>query len=185
MRSWTGDAGLKTAMKRRIYLFRHGKSSWGGSAREDKDRDLNPRGRKAAEKMGEWCAENGVAPDLVLCSTATRTRETLARLLPRLKSAARIEFEDALYLADAHELTARLRRLGGATRAVMVIGHNPGLHELACLLAGDGEAEDLARLNGKFPTAALAELSAELKTWRELAPHRCILDRFVLPRELP
>ena len=90
MRSWTGDAGLKTAMKRRIYLFRHGKSSWGGSAREDKDRDLNPRGRKAAEKMGEWCAENGVAPDLVLCSTATRTRETLARLLPRLKSAARI-----------------------------------------------------------------------------------------------
>ncbi|MGQ0675592.1 MAG: SixA phosphatase family protein, partial [Rhodospirillales bacterium] len=61
-------------MKRRIYLFRHGKSSWNRPGREDRERDLNARGRAAAERMGRWCAANGVVPDLVLCSTATRAR---------------------------------------------------------------------------------------------------------------
>ena len=172
-------------MKRRIYLFRHGKSSWDDRAREDRGRDLSARGRKASEKMGEWCAANAVVPDLVLCSTATRARETLARLLPHLKSAARIEFEDALYLAEADALLGRLRRLNGAASGVMVVGHNPGPHKLAATLAGSGEPADLARLNAKFPTAALAELSADLKSWRDLDRGKCRLERFILPRELP
>lgn len=172
-------------MKRRIYLFRHGKSSWGDPGREDRDRDLNARGRAASEKMGAWCAANGVNPDTVLCSTATRTRETLARLLPHLKAAARIEFEDGLYLASAAEIMARLRKLDDGVKAVMVIGHNPGLQELGLLLAEDGAPGTLAKLNVKFPTAGLAELSVEIKRWRDLDADAARLERLILPRELP
>ena len=172
-------------MKRRIYLFRHGKSSWSDPGLEDRDRDLNARGRAASEKMGKWCAAYGVAPDMVLCSTATRTRETLARLLPHLKATARIEFEDGLYLASAAEIMARLRRLEDEVKAVMVVGHNPGLQELGLLLADDGAAGTLAKLNAKFPTAALADLSADLKRWRDLDADTARLERLILPRELP
>lgn len=171
-------------MKRRIYLFRHGKSGWGDPGRQDRERDLNARGRAASEKMAAWCAANAVAPDLVLCSTATRARETLARLLPRLK-AARIEFEDGLYLASAGELMARLRKLDDGVMAVMVVGHNPGLQDLARLLARGGDARAMARIKAKFPTAALAELSAEAKRWRNLDAGAATLERLILPRELP
>lgn len=172
-------------MKRRIYLFRHGKSSWNDRGREDRDRDLNARGRAASEKMAAWCAANGISPDLVLCSTATRARETLARLLPHLKGAARIEFEDGLYLASAAEILARLRRLEDGVKAAMVVGHNPGLQELALLLAEDGAPGTLAKLTAKFPTAALAELSADLKRWRDLDADTAMLERLILPRDLP
>ena len=172
-------------MKRRIYLFRHGKSSWDEPKREDRERDLTARGRAAAEKMGGWCAANGVKPGLVLCSTATRARETLARLLPHLQAAGRIEFEDGLYLASAGELMARLRRVDDSVKAVMVVGHNPGLQELGLLLAGDGAAGALPRFNAKFPTAALAELSVELKRWRDLDADAAKLERLIFPRELP
>ncbi len=172
-------------MKRRIYLFRHGKSSWSDPGLKDRDRDLNARGRAASEKMGAWCAANGVSPDLVLCSTATRARETLARLLPNLKAAARIEFEDGLYLAPANELLARLRKLDDGVKAVMIVGHNPGLQELGLLLAEDGAPGTLAKLNAKFPTAALAELTADLKRWRDLDADAAELERLILPRELP
>lgn len=171
-------------MKRRIYLLRHGKSSWNDPAREDRERELNPRGSKAAERMGQWCAANGVKPDLALCSTAARARETLARLLLSLKI-GRIEFEDGLYMAGAAALLARLRKLDDGVKAVMVVGHNPGMQEFACLLAGGGEPKDLARLNARLPTAALAELSADLKGWRELNADKARLERFILPRELP
>lgn len=172
-------------MKRRIYLVRHGKSSWAAPGREDRERDLNGRGRAAADAMAAWCAANGVSPDLVLCSGARRARETLARLLPHLKSAARIEVEEGLYLAEAPELLARLRRLDDAVKAVMVVGHNPGLHDLARLLAGGGDPGALARLNAKFPTAALAEFSADLRRWRDLDADKARLERLILPRELP
>jgi phosphohistidine phosphatase len=172
-------------MKRRIYLLRHGKSSWSDPGRADRDRPLNARGRAAAERIGAWCAEAGVAPELVLCSAAARARETLALLLPHLKTPARIEVEDGLYLAAASELLARLRRVDAGIGSAMLIGHNPGLHELARLLAGGGEAKALAKLETKFPTAALAELSFELKDWRALDAGKARLERLVLPRALP
>jgi phosphohistidine phosphatase len=172
-------------MKRRIYLLRHGKSSWSDPGQADRDRPLNARGRAAAERMGAWCADNAAAPELILCSGAARARETLGLLLPHLKSAARIEVEDGLYLAAAPELLARLRRVEDGVKSAMLIGHNPGLHELARLLAGGGEAKALARLEAKFPTAALAEFSFDLKAWRGLDAGRARLERLILPRELP
>ncbi|MCK6453942.1 MAG: histidine phosphatase family protein [Alphaproteobacteria bacterium] len=170
-------------MKRRIYLFRHAKSGRDDPTLPDRERDLNGRGREASERMGAWCAENGIAPELVLCSTARRARETLARLLPHLHT-GRVEFEDALYLASAAELLRRLRRIDDCVASVMMVGHNPGLHELAVLLAADGEAGPVKQLSAKFPTAAMAEITVELDRWRDLDAERGRLARFVLPREL-
>jgi len=169
---------------RRIYLLRHAKSAWDDAAKDDHDRDLAPRGRQAAERMAAYCRAEGIAPALVLCSTARRTRETLARLVPHLSGAARIEFEEGLYLAAAEELLRRLRRVEDSLRSVMLIGHNPGMHELVLQLVGGGDAAALQRLRGKFPTGALAEIAFAAERWRDIDTDRGRLLRFVVPREL-
>ena len=135
--------------------------------------------------MGAYCGAEGIAPALVLCSTARRARETLARLAPHLAGAGRIEFEEGLYLASSTELLRRLRRLADSVRSVMLIGHNPGMHEFALLLCGGGDAAALARLRGKYPTTALAEIVLTIDRWRDANADQGRLARFVAPRELP
>jgi phosphohistidine phosphatase len=171
-------------MGRRLYLLRHAKSSWGDAARDDHDRDLSPRGRQAADRMGAYCGAERIAPALVLCSTARRTRETLARLVPHLTGAGRIEVEQGLYLASSTELLRRLRRIDDSARAVMLIGHNPGLQELAVNLCGGGDAAALARLRAKYPTGAMAEIVLSIDHWRDADIDKGALARFVAPRDL-
>lgn len=134
--------------------------------------------------MARWMAGAGVAPSLILVSTARRCQETLALMLPILGARTRVLSEGGLYLASADDLLARLRRLEAEHREVLVIGHNPGLHDLALLLAGLGAAEDLARLSAKFSTAALASLSME-EGWPSLVRGGLRLVRFVRPADLP
>jgi phosphohistidine phosphatase len=172
-------------MERRVYLLRHAKSSTDDAVRDDHDRDLAPRGREAAERMGAYCGAQGIAPALVLCSTARRARETLARVMPHLKGTERIEFAEGLYLAGATEMLRRLRRLEDSVHSVMLIGHNPGMHEFALLLCGGGDTAALARLRGKYPTAALAEIVLTVDRWRDTDADQGRLARFVVPRDLP
>ncbi|MCC7049085.1 MAG: histidine phosphatase family protein [Alphaproteobacteria bacterium] len=171
-------------MSRRLYLMRHAKSSWDDDARGDRDRDLSARGRQAADRMGAYCAAERIAPALILCSTAKRTRETLARLAPHLPNARRIEFEEGLYLAGAAELVRRLRQVEDALPSVMLLGHNPGLQELAATLCRGGDEAALARLRGKYPTGALAEIALPAKHWRQVEIDTGTLVRFVTPRDL-
>lgn len=173
------------AMERRLYLLRHAKSSWDDAARDDHDRDLTGRGRQAAERMGLLCATDGIAPALVVCSTARRARETLARLVPHLAGTGRIEFEEGLYLAGAAELLRRVRRIEDAVASAMLIGHNPGLQELAVLLCASGDQAALAKMRSKFPTAALAEIVLPIARWRDADADCGRLVRFVVPRDLP
>ncbi|MCC6468069.1 MAG: histidine phosphatase family protein [Alphaproteobacteria bacterium] len=171
-------------MSRRLYLMRHAKSSWDDAAPDDRGRDLSARGRAAADRMGAFCGAERIAPALVLCSTARRARETLARLVPHLPGSRRIEFEDGLYLAGAAELVRRLRRVEDPVRSVMLVGHNPGLQELAATLCASGDEAALARLRGKYPTGALAEITLPIEHWRQLEIDTGMLVRFVAPRDL-
>src|SRR5579863_8170557 len=117
-----------------LHLLRHAKSSWDDDA-DDHARPLNKRGREAARLVGQMLPR-AIAPiDLVLCSSAARTRETAELALAGLSPPPRILFEDGLYLAGVERLMERLRELDEATGAVMMIGHNPGLHDLALTLA--------------------------------------------------
>ena len=159
----------------RLWLLRHLKSSWDDAGLADHDRPLAPRGRKAGKRIRQWAADHDVRPDLVLCSTAVRARATLDLVAPALGSPV-VEIEAALYHAWADDLLTRLRSLGPEPDSVLLIGHNPGLHDLVALLAPPGPAA--------FPTGALAELLVGAGEWNDLQPGGAALSRLVVPREL-
>jgi phosphohistidine phosphatase len=152
---------------KRVWLLRHLKSSWDEPGLADHDRPLAPRGRKAAD--------HEVRPDLVLCSTAMRARATLDLVAPAL-GAPTVEFEDGLYHAWADDLLERLRRIPPRLESVLLIGHNPGFHDLVALLAPPGPED--------FPTGALVELLVAADDWTQLQPGGAELARLVVPREL-
>ena len=165
----------------RLWLLRHAKSSWDDPDMEDVDRPLAPRGARAADRMRDYLDAEEIRPELVLCSSALRTRETLARILPGLGSELTVRIEPSVYSFDADALLQRLQQLPADVGSVMLIGHNPAMQELASLLAAGGDRLD--ELRRGFPTAALAELDLG-GSWRELAPGKRRLTRFIVPREL-
>lgn len=168
-----------------LLLLRHAKSSWDHPGLDDFERPLAPRGREAAPRMAGFIAAAGLLPDLVLCSTAVRTRETLALVLPELgASPPAVRYEDALYLASTSDLVERVRRLDDGDRRVLIVGHNPGMHGAALALAGDGARRDVTALATKFPTAGLAVLEFETRHWRQVRPATGRLARFMTPRLL-
>ena len=168
-----------------ILLLRHAKSAWGHPGLDDHDRALNERGERAAEAMADHIVRNAPRPDLILCSTSLRTRQTLAPLLHRLASPAPpIALEKGLYLASEETLLERLRALPEQARTVLLIGHNEGIGELAVSMATSGPLADLGALQQKFPTAALATLRVADQPWRDLARGTGELASFVRPRDL-
>ena len=168
-----------------LALLRHAKSSWNDPELEDRARPLTKRGVKAAPLMARTLLKVGVKPDLILCSTAVRTRATLALMLAELKgSAPTVAYDDSLYLADPQTILSMLKEVPKETRTVLVVGHNPGLHELALELTGRGERKLVGALAREFPTAALAVLTFEGEDWSEISAASGTLLHFVTPRRL-
>jgi len=168
---------------RRLYLLRHAKSRWDEAGADDHDRSLAPRGRRAAQLIGDHVRDAQIAPALVLCSSARRTQETLALIAPALGPTPLVRVERGLYGASAGELLRRVQDVSDAIRSVMVVGHNPGLEDLAATLAGAGVGDALDRMATKFPTGALATLTVPT-AWRDLAPGGAELTAYVVPRDL-
>lgn len=168
-------------MTHTIYLLRHAKSSWSDSALPDHERPLAPRGRRAAKVIAKHVRQAGIEPELVLCSSAERTRETL-ELVRHALGDAPVQIEDELYTASSDRLLERLRAVGDEVASVMLIGHNPALQDLALALASTGA--ELERLHAKFPTAALATLVVPGGSWSGLAAGDAELAAYVVPREL-
>ena len=169
--------------QRRLMLLRHAKSSWpdsGPASGPDRDRPLSRRGEHAAPLIGAWIAARGT-PDLILCSTARRARQTLAGL--GVVAVAQ-HFEEALYMATAEALLARLRSLAEETRHVLLIGHNPGLQALGAMLAEEANRGLAERIAGTFPTAALALFDLRLDAWSDLGPGAVAAATLVGPREV-
>ncbi len=166
---------------RTLYLLRHAKSSWDDQTLPDRMRPLAPRGRRDAKRIAEHVLELGIAPELVVCSTAERTRETLELVRPSLGTAT-VSLEDELYAASADELLERLHAVPDAVTSAMLIGHNPGLQDLALFLASAGP--DLQRLEAKFPTAALATLALPETSWSILSRADAELTAYVVPKQL-
>ena len=169
-----------------LLLLRHAKSDWNSTALDDHDRPLNPRGTKAAPIMGRHLAREGLKPDLILCSDAVSPDGKRALALPELgPPPPHVVFEEALYLARPDTILDVIRsNVEEATKSVMVIGHNPGLHALALTLIGDGSKKGLRQLAMKFPTAALAVISFDTAHWPEIGPTLGNLASFVTPREV-
>jgi phosphohistidine phosphatase len=172
---------------RQLLLLRHAKSSWDDANLSDHARPLNARGRRAAVAMGATMRDLGLVPDVILVSSARRTLQTLEALEPWADTPL-VEPMDALYLAPASQLFDVLNGVAETARSVMVIGHNPGLHELALALVGPASMSptdrDTRRLAEGFPTGALAEFTIA-GPWATLGSGGGRLLRFMVPRDLP
>lgn len=169
---------------RQLLLLRHAKSSWDDASLPDRDRPLNSRGRHAAAVMRKALQSYGLSPDLVLVSTAKRTLQTLEALEP-WEDTPLVEPMDSLYLATAGQYLTALQDVPETVRSVLLIGHNPGLHDLALLLMAprlpNESTEPGRRLAAGFPTGALAEMTVSTP-WSELAPGGARLVRLLTPR---
>lgn len=160
---------------KQLLLLRHAKSSWDDPAVADHDRPLASRGHKAAKLIGARLRADQTHVSLVLCSSARRARETLDLVAPPGK----VEIDDRLYAASADELLERVRRVPDDVKSVMLIGHNPALHDLVVELRSTPGEPAIT----KFPTGALATLTFT-GSWRSLAPGQAELVALVKPREL-
>jgi phosphohistidine phosphatase len=168
-----------------LSLFRHAKSSWANPGQQDFDRPLNERGLEAAPRMGAFMADHGIAPDLVLSSPSVRTRQTLDLVLPHLSPAPAVVYEDAFYLGSPSTFLRRIRKLDAAVQHAMIVAHDPGLHQLAMELPGSGDPDVLQALAQKFPTAALAVIVFDGRSWAKMKPGAGRLKLFMTPKRLP
>ena len=167
-----------------LTLFRHAKSSWELNGLDDRERPLNARGVAAAPLMGAFMKEHRIRPELVLCSPAVRTRQTLDLVIADMKPAPKVKHEAALYLADPFLLLERLRKTPRTVKHLMIVGHNPGLQILGVELIGDGDPELIGSLSDKLPTAGVAVITFDAKTWSDVGPGKGSLLHFATPKLL-
>jgi phosphohistidine phosphatase len=159
---------------RQLFVLRHAKSSWGDPALSDHDRPLASRGRNASKLLAGHLRRERIEPELVLCSSALRARETLELVDP----AGERVIEPELYTATPGSLIERLKQVTEQVASVMVIGHNPTLQRLVLTLVGGDD-----RVEHRFPAAALATLELDCP-WSELGPGRAKLTALVRPKDL-
>ncbi len=162
-----------------LILMRHAKSAWDDPAQDDFDRPLNGRGRVSAPAIGDWLVQKGYLPDIVIVSGARRTVESWERMSSKLPETAVMESAPALYLAAPQILMGVLRTQRVPT--VMMISHNPGIGQLASLLAKSAPSHPKFR---QYPTAATTILQFQEDTWDDISPAQGEVLDFVVPRDL-
>lgn len=171
-------------MRRSLLLLRHAKAKRPTPDLEDFDRALNGRGRDAARLVGKLLRTERLVPDLVLFSPARRTRETWELVENALGKKVPAAHDGALYLANPTTILKIVRRQADAVRRLMVVGHNPGLEELAELLVGGGDEDAQERMTEKFPTGALAVFTFNTERWADIALGAGKLVEFITPARL-
>ena len=169
-----------------LALLRHAKSSWDDAALDDFDRPLNDRGREAATRIGALMKRESLKPDHILCSPALRTRQTLELAGSNHPALLRIEpdLQPRLYLATPVLLLRAIHAAPATARRLLVVGHNPGLHDLAVWLTGRGPPTLRSSLAAKLPTGALVVLTFETNAWKSIKPGNGHLRLFARPRDL-
>jgi phosphohistidine phosphatase len=177
---------------RRLMLLRHAKTEHHAPSGQDQDRRLDDRGRLDAAAVGSWIGRHLPVPELVLVSSAVRAQQTWEIVRQAMQDATRtvvpppqVESLDELYGAEPAQLL-QLIRMAEATdpRQLMVVGHNPGMHELALALAGSGDAAAKKAIEDNLPTTGLAILDFAIEDWNEVAFRRGTLVRFTSPKLL-
>ena len=173
---------------RRLMLLRHAKTETNAPSGQDQDRRLDDRGRRDAAEIGGWIGRHPPFPDLVLVSPAVRARQTWEIASEAMKDLApqpKVEFLPELYSAQPTRLLQTIR-MAEATgpRRLMLVGHNPGMHELALTLTGSGDAAARKAIGDNLPTAGLAIFDFAIDDWNEVAFRRGKLVQFVSPKLL-
>lgn len=165
----------------RLMLLRHAKAEKAEGAMRDRDRPLNARGRADALEIAVYLGDHHLLPDRVIVSSARRTRETWERIATEISTAPAVEYEDRLYDAGTETILAVIRAAGRKAATLLVIGHNPGLHDTARRLIAQRSGSARA-LDESLPTAGLVVIDFAEDDWRKLAPKSGRLKAFVTPR---
>jgi phosphohistidine phosphatase len=166
---------------RRLILLRHAKSDWPDVP--DRDRPLAKRGKRDAPVVGRWLHDQGYRPQIVICSAAVRTRETWDLVAPELGGSPSVTFEPRAYAASALTLLYLVRELPADCHAALLIGHNPGVSELASTLIEESGDDKPGAPGLRFPTAAVAVLEFS-GDWAELSLARARLVAYTTPGDL-
>lgn len=167
---------------RSLYLLRHAKSDWDNSSLADFDRPLSKRGLSAAPRMGKFMADHGYIPELILCSTAKRTRQTLNAILPHFGDVRNIDLTDRIYSGGAQEYFNLISSQDIEARSILLIGHNPSIQGLALALSGSGDQKMMREMAEKYPTAGLSVITFEIDSWNKLDQGAGHLEHFTTPR---
>jgi phosphohistidine phosphatase len=169
---------------RRLLLLRHAKTERLQPGGRDHDRVLAERGRSDAPNLGLYMTRHGLVPDRAIVSTAARTRETWDLVAAEFKNAPPVSFDDRLYDATPKAILAVVKEAKPELGTLLLVGHNPGMQELAAALTASGNLEARQRLHEGFPTSGLAVIEFALEAWSRLHPQSGRLERFVTPRTL-
>jgi phosphohistidine phosphatase len=168
----------------RLLVLRHAKAEKADPGMPDRERPLNMRGQQDAAAMGVYIDRHGLAPDVALISPARRTRETWERIAAVCPMRVTPRFEERLYNAGSNTVLAVLKQAEGIGRTLLVLGHNPGMHDLARILIASGDGEARERLHEGLPTTGLVVIDFAVDGWSKLHVHGGRLERFVSPRSL-
>lgn len=170
---------------KRLTLLRHAKSDWDDPVKRDFDRPLNGRGERAALTMGEYAAGRKMAFDRVVASPAQRVKETLETFFQGYGQSVEPQWDRRIYLASASTLIDVIHDIPDDAASVLMAGHNPGFEDLVLtLVADDGTSPLRDDVETKFPTASLAVLDLDVKSWGEVAENVATLTAFTRPRDL-
>ncbi len=169
---------------RRLLLFRHAKAERPKRSVEDRDRVLIERGHRDAANIAIYMANHALVPNRVVISPAARTQETWKSAATAFRPRPAVMTVEQLYDATSHTIFAIIKAAPAAAHSLLVIGHNPGLHEAALMLVASGDAEARERLRKKFPTAGLVVIDFAVDDWGKLHTQSGRLDRFVSPKSL-
>lgn len=169
---------------RRLLLLRHAKAERLQSGGRDHDRILAKRGREDAAAVGAYLVRHKLIPDQALVSTSARTRETWTLVAKAFAKAPPAEFEGSIYEASPEAILKAIRTTESAAKTLVVVGHNPGMQQLATMLIASGDIEARQRLLEEFPTAAIAMISFAVQDWESLHANGGRLEHFVTPQTL-
>lgn len=168
---------------RRLMLLRHAKTERAAPGERDRDRKLTTRGRADVPLLGAYMARHGLVPDLALVSPAARAQETWQLLAVSFAKAPKTDTDERIYNATADKLVTVLSEPRTAV-SLLLVGHNPGIHDLAVELIAAGNVEARERVTESLPTSGLVVIDLAFDDWQLLHPHSGRLERFVSPRLL-
>jgi phosphohistidine phosphatase len=168
-----------------LLLLRHAKSDWDDISLDDHERPLNPRGLKAAPRMGQLMRDLGMIPELSLSSTAVRSRDTTTLAIDALGHDVPTEFVEKLYsFGEGEAIEEVIAAQGGDASPLLIVAHNPAMQALAVRLCDGGDVTGLAQMRMKYPTAGLARIDFDIENWSELPGKTGTLVNFWRPRDI-
>ena len=171
----------------RLIIMRHAKSSWTDKKLDDYDRPLTRRGKDAAPLMGRALADKNCIPELILCSPARRTRDTLKLTIDAMAIKPPVAYEDQLYSFGNGDSYLNVISAQKTVSPLMVIGHNPSVHNLALRLLASRDGTVMERIRRKFPTAAVAIVALPIEEWRQVRSKSAVggeIELFLTPKML-